>query len=484
MSFLCVLRQAALATAILLSGAGLVRAELVAIVCPEALRPSFSSWIAHREATGRQFRFVNPADCNAELARLKLSRENEADERVAVILVGDGLRAGVAPQAMPARVVGRFGIEQDLLTDQLYADMAGADRVGRLPFNQPAALASYLQRVIERDTRPVTRYDTRLQVAAGVGGFSPLIDASIEGAAKSVVRRLASPTATIDLTRYDGKRQPLSISPKSARGGVWVWMGHGVRHYLPGIEPYRVAEATRGADVAVLLACYAGDFAARGKCVAEQLLHDPQGPLAVVASTRISMPYGNTRFGSELLVGHASPSPADTIGDLVSQSRRRCLAESKDPAISGLDHLARLLGSTNHSLLDERRDHAEMYQLLGDPLMATSRVTPMTIDTPPRLVGGEDLIVRGVASIDGRLTVQVVRSIDGTSAAKTTESPVRSGERFSVRVAADKSWQSGPRIVRVGIEGTQQFAIAASVITRSREAVEAFARKDRTSAAR
>jgi hypothetical protein len=51
----------------------------------------------------------------------------------------------------------------------------------------------------------------------------------------------------------------------------------------------------------VLIACYTGAIDARDDSLAEELVLDEQGPIAAIAATRVTMPYGNTVLGCELL---------------------------------------------------------------------------------------------------------------------------------------------------------------------------------------
>jgi len=138
------------------------------------------------------------------------------------------------------------------------------------------------------------------------------------------------------------------------------------------VPPSGLVAAAGGADVAVLLACYAGDYQAAGECVAERLLAHPGGPLAVIAATRVSMPYGNTRLGGELLAAMGR-RPGASIGGLVAEARRASVAPTADPRLEGLDAIARLLGAAEADLPIERREHAAMYCLLGDPLARVVR---------------------------------------------------------------------------------------------------------------
>ncbi|MEO0529412.1 MAG: C25 family cysteine peptidase [Planctomycetota bacterium] len=468
---------ALLATYCVLTGSA--SAEVVAIVCPPELRRCFDDWTRHRAADGRRFVFINSDDCERRLRQLA----SEGD--VTLLLVGERSAAAVPPRSIPARVIHRYGPETTIASDRRYAELSNATRVGRLPFDDESALRHYLSRVIERDLANSSWGDTRLQIAAGVGGFSPFIDAAIERAAKSVVQRLASPASDISLTRYGNHLGTATSTPTSSRGGVWVWMGHGLRSRLPGVPLGRVVEVSRGADLAVLLACYAGDFTERGHCVAEQLLSSKDGPLAVIASTRVSMPYGNARLGAELLALHADAPGGTPIGELFVAAQGAALEEATTPALTGLDPLARLVGPTTHSLRDERLDHAAMYHLLGDPLLPAKRYDHWDIEFPSQLTKEEDLTLRGLAPTSGRLHVEVSRPGRSTAVDRVDEVRIDAGDHFAIHLAPDDAWTRGTRVVRVGLESEQGLLLAAAKVKRVRSSeVPRIARETSRSEAR
>jgi hypothetical protein len=126
---------------------------------------------------------------------------------------------------------------------------------------------------------------------------------------------------------------------------------------------------TVGHPLAVLMACFTGAFDAPVECLAERLLVQPGGPVAVLAATRVSMPYGNTVLGYELLratfTGHE-----ETLGRTFLQAQRAALNErAYDTTRKSLDQLALGLSPQPVDLVAERREHVQMYHLLGDPLM-------------------------------------------------------------------------------------------------------------------
>jgi hypothetical protein len=91
--------------------------------------------------------------------------------------------------------------------------------------------------------------------------------------------------------------------------------------------------------------------------------------VAVIAATRITMPYGNAVFGCELLRA-CFADRAPTLGELWTTAGRRTLADAPhDPLRTSFDAIAKGLSPPPADLAAERQEHAWMYQLLGDPLL-------------------------------------------------------------------------------------------------------------------
>lgn len=422
-------------------------ADRLLIDCPDALRPAMARWTAWRSEQGHTVEWVDTA------GQAMLNGELDRNERTRLILVGDGHRVGVQPRNVPAKVVSRYGPESHLASDLPIGESLGAGGVARFPFTTAESLSAYLDRVIDREGRAPGWGDHRLQFTAGVGGFSPTIDAAIEGAAKRLISDLSSPSQEISLCRVAEPR-PQSID----RGGVWVWLGHGLRERLPGVRSTSAKSLTDGADFAVLLACYTGDFTTLSDSVAEELLKSHGGPVVVIASTRVSMPYGNARLGGELLSALSS-QPGSSIGELFAIARDASLKESGNPRLAGLDPLAALLGGEPTSLPHERWDHAQMYHLLGDPLCVVDRSTSLSLQVSPTTRRGAPISVRGVAPFAGWMRGEILATVGGTSKTTRHERWVRAGEAFTLELAPPETWQRGKRVVRLGVAGRQGLAV-------------------------
>ena len=89
----------------------------------------------------------------------------------------------------------------------------------------------------------------------------------------------------------------------------------------------------------------------------------------MIAATRVTMPYGNTVLGCELL--RSAFAEGATLGEVWTRAQQKTLAAAaKDDSLrTSLDSLASGVSPPPVDLAAERREHVLMYQLLGDPLV-------------------------------------------------------------------------------------------------------------------
>jgi hypothetical protein len=140
--------------------------------------------------------------------------------------------------------------------------------------------------------------------------------------------------------------------------------------------------------LAVLVACYTGAFDAPGDCLAEELTLAEQGPVAVIAATRVTMPYGNTVLGYELLRACFHDHPK-TLGDVLRLAYCRSLnAAANDSLRASLDGLARGISPEPVDLPAERREHVMMYHLFGDPLQKLQMPHPKLAQSATAISAG------------------------------------------------------------------------------------------------
>ena len=396
------------------------------VVCPAEFRAALAPWESYRRSQGHELAVIEPPD-SADRLRTQIRDVAHGGRLKFVVLIGDvpnsDARAEHSPNAsltgrgnlaitvptgyVEAKVNTRWGSEHSIATDQAYADVDGDQvpdvAVGRIPADTPAELAAVVRKVLryeqQADHGPWRR---RVNVVAGVGGFGPLADTLIEAAGRRVIESTVPASFDVEQTSAS-PAGPHCPPPGQFTGQVcrqlsegslaWIYLGHGSPTELDAVDTptgprpiLSVADVPQircGANspLAVLIACYTGAFDASTDCLAESLLLDEQGPVAVIAATRVTMPYGNTVLGCELLRACFGDRPA-TLGELWTLAQRRTLADAPHDSLRPtLDALAEALSPPPADLAAERREHVLMYHLLGDPLLRLNY--PETEAQPP-----------------------------------------------------------------------------------------------------
>jgi Peptidase family C25 len=358
----------------------------VLVVCPAKFRAELATWEAYRRLQGHEIAIVEPAATSRELQAQIRNAAKTAPLRF-VVLVGDV--ADVPTCYAEAKVNILWGSEPTIATDQLYGDVDGAGgegdgvpdlAVGRIPVDSSAELAAFVRKVLRYEKQPEGgSWRQQIDVVAGVGGFGVMTDALIEAAARNVFRQVVPPNYSVRQLKTDPEQTCAQISAGSF---AWIYLGHGLPTMLDVANtPHGPRSILSVGDVpqlrcgpksplAVLVACYTGAIDARDDSLAEKLVLNEQGPVAAIAATRVTMPYGNTVLGCELLRA-ALTKPRATLGEAWLEAQRHTLADSPadDSLRTSLDSLARGVSPPPVDLAAERREHVLLYQLLGDPLM-------------------------------------------------------------------------------------------------------------------
>lgn len=361
--------------------AGGATAEDVLVICPTKFHDALAPWTDYRRQQGHVLRFVSPPRTAGE-TRALIRNAAESNPLKTVVLVGDV--ADVPTCYADAKVNIRWGSEPTIATDQLYADADGDGApdlvVGRIPADSTAELSAAVRKILLYEEQPDTgAWRCQLDVVAGVGGFGVVADALIEAAARNVFRQVVPATYSVRQLKVDPEQTCAQINAGSF---AWIYLGHGMPTMLdyaatphgprPILSVTDVPRLQCGGNnpLAVLVACYTGAIDARDDSLAEELVLSKGGPVAAIAATRVTMPYGNTVFGCELLRA-AMDGRSATLGDVWLRAQRATLAEApkEDSLRTSLDALARGVSPPPVELSAERREHVLLYQLLGDPLL-------------------------------------------------------------------------------------------------------------------
>ncbi|MCE9546447.1 MAG: hypothetical protein K8T25_13150 [Planctomycetia bacterium] len=501
------------------------------VVCPAELREALAPWLAYRASQGHRIALASN-EPSAEVLHDTIRQVAAAGGLRAVLLVGGArlgmendpaVRARSVPVHYPAsRVIRRFGGEKAIASDNGYADLDGDGlpdvSVGRLPVETPEELTSLVRRTIDYErSRDFGAWRRRINLVAGVGEFGPLVDQAIEDATRGFLTG-GIPAGYQTSMTYANWRSPFCPDPRQfGRTAVarfnegclfWVYLGHGQvtafdqfvtpghRQPICGADDLRRIDCQSGSPIALLFCCYAGAFDAPQRCLAAELLRQDGGPVAVLAGSRMTMPYGMAALSSELLDG-CFKQHCDTLGELVLNAKRRLAGDSAgNPRREALDKLAVLANPSGDQLPAERLDHLQLFNLLGDPWLRIGQPQVLKLNAPREAAAGTIVEVEGQTPVAGRGTLElVVRrdrltftpqprvKFDDTPAALAgfQETYLKANDlrlvtqsfnapagkfRIAVRVPADAE---GACYVRAFVEGQEGFAIGAAAVHVARE---------------
>ncbi|MEX1223961.1 MAG: C25 family cysteine peptidase, partial [Pirellulales bacterium] len=309
----------------------------VMVICPAGLNEALAPWVAHRRAGGYRVAVSHAVDDANTIRRTIRAAAADAARRggrlEAVLLVGDVAADDQPnPLAVPthlaeAKINIRWGSEPHIATDNWYADLDDDDvpdvAIGRFAVDSAAELRQVIAKTIAYEQQPdFGMWRRRLHFVAGVGGFGKLADGVLESGTRYFLTG-GIPAAYRSTMTYANWRSPYCPDPHRFRETTlarlndgclfWVYIGHGHKQHLdvmrtpaggfpilsnqdvPHIAP------ARGAPVALFLSCYAGAFDQPEDCLAEKMLRHESGPVAVIAGSRVTMPYAMAVMGSTML---------------------------------------------------------------------------------------------------------------------------------------------------------------------------------------
>jgi Peptidase family C25 len=129
------------------------------------------------------------------------------------------------------------------------------------------------------------------------------------------------------------------------------------------------------------------------------MLRTPGGPVAIIAGTSVSMPYGCISLADALLHCAFDPSHA-TWGDAILAAQCELL-DAHSPRRAWFDQLAGLLGTDPAAREAERREHLQMFHLLGDPLMRVPFPATARIVAPAQATAGDTIRIQLALPLSG-----------------------------------------------------------------------------------
>ena len=418
------------------------------VVCPAAFREAMRPWIEYRTQQGHSLAILSNLGTTDDIRR-QIGEVAKGGRLHFVVLVGDAMPGAVSDperrqRCVPlhyarARVNVLWGSEPQIATDHCYADLHGTSdaapqpelAVGRLTADTPQQLQQIVAKILAYErTADYGLWRQRLNVVAGMGGFSPLADAILESAARYLLTENVPAVYHLSMT-YGSWRSPYCPDPRQFHQTTlerlnegacfWVYIGHGSplsvdRIHVPGGEypilsaaDARQLQCRHGAPIALFLACYAGAIDARQTCLAEEMLRAPGGPVAIVAGSRVTMPYAMSLLATGLMK-ECFRNGCDTLGDAVLHAKQSLLKEpaSDDRQRAVLDAIAAAISPAPQQLAAERAEHVLIFNLIGDPLLRLHHPRTIDLQLAPTAAAGAVLTLRGRCPVDGRGTLELV----------------------------------------------------------------------------
>ena len=435
---------------LLLSLAVTAAAQEILVVTPDAFRPALKEWRAHRTAQGLGIVERAPATDMAGL--VKSVHAKSGGKLRFVLLLGDVKYVPCAYE--PGEIIQDR--DPRIANDNHCGDLDG-DRlpdlaVGRPPADSVEEAAALLKKVITyENNRDFSSWRRRINIIAGVGGFGWLQDKALEAMATEFLTKSVPDSYDMHVT-YASVHSPFCPPPAEAEkttierfneGALVVtYIGHGNRLNLDrlrhGSQRYPIFSedaayslaARHGAPIAALIACSTGHFDGAPDCLGEIMLKQPGGPVAVIASSRVSMPYANGVVAKELLealVVERSP----TVGEALMRAKRRFIATNEGRA--RMEAMARAYQPDDKKREQERVEHLYLYNLLGDPSMRIPHLAHAELACAEVVHAGTTLAVTGRSPVDGDAIVEFVLN-------RTPLVPARKGVDFAGGYARANQW--------------------------------------------
>lgn len=476
--------------------------DAVVVVCPAQFREAIQPWLGHRNEEGLECRVI---DSQSDATALQNSIREASDGNTRyVLLVGDAPVFGTPCNPLrqtpmlysPTKVTAAWGSTPTLSSDMLYGDFDQDQipdaSVGRLPVDHPQQLVQLIERIKAHErSRDFGAWRGNVQLVGGVGGFGALADNAIESVTRTIVTGVlpaetrttvcyASPGHVFFPTEQSFTDAVVNRYQQGAR--FWVYAGHGQVTALdrvprtaqgtPVLDQQSVKRLIRpGAEssIAVMLACYTGALDAAEDSIAEEMVMCQGGPIAVFAGSRVTMPYGNTTAAVGLIDGvfkQKLPRLGDAWRGALVQMHRESPEDTSSTRMM-IDALATMVSPAGTNLVDERREHMLLYNLIGDPTLRLHHPQSLAMELPAGHESGEPIQLQINSPISGQLKLSCDRPLGAVTQGDPNETTVASltshidaGQTVSQEITIPGDVK-GPIIVRALVSGEATWATAA-----------------------
>lgn len=454
--------------------------QWVAVVAP-GLRSTTEPLIAYRRSQGMHVVVINSAEASGDdplpAKRSEQLRKNiwrtckDWSGRTYVLLVGavtaeedeaDGDRY-VVP-ALSGTVADMTGKPTDngygCLDDGLLPTVA----VGRFPARTADETRDMVEKTLawEKDRRPGD-WKRRITVLAGTPSFNLLADAVVE---RLAVEHLGAVSPAWSMrTIYRNPKSSFCV-PEDAlvdtatrylRQGqtLIMYLGHsGADGFWLDREFWSDVDIPLGAGVFMTVGCHGCQLSGSdGEGYGVHAIRSPRGPVAVIGAHEAAGAAMSMLMCEALLRGLPGTLGRPRLGEIWLAMKRH-LAEGFMPPL--VFHALNSLDGSPATPEDvQRREHLEMYMLLGDPaIRLPSMTTRIRLTASGPAFPGQSLEV----------TVQVDADLENAAGILTLERPRASRPVGLQRVPADASENEQNRILVANHERSNRVSLAEKTI--------------------
>jgi hypothetical protein len=405
-------------------GAAAEKPDRWIIVVAPAFREAVAPLCEQRKAQGLAdvltAREIRDGDATKLAARVRQLCAGEGKSYV--LLVG---AVGVAWHLPADKLVvppllGTVGRMKGLPTDHGYgpvdADGAATTAVGRWPVRSAEEARQFVRKTLdfEQDKRPGA-WRRRVTILAGAPEFTPLVDGLVERVALARLDRIDPIWSGRAIFHNAQSRFYLPDDALHDRARRYVEEGQALTLYLGHSNPegfwagrttkyldrtdWANLKIARGAGVFATFGCY-GCQLAGDEAYGVAALRNPSGPVAVLGSQGICFAAMVQLAADGLFESVLTGTPPERLGDCWLRLHKNLASGAISPITFRI--LDAVDGDPNIPLATQRREHLEMFTLLGDPALRL----PVVAHQVALTIEG-DATAGGVLTVRGELPKQL-----------------------------------------------------------------------------
>ncbi len=277
--------------------------------------------------------------------------------------------------------------------------------VGRLPARTEKEMTAMVDKILAYEgAASGGAWQKKVLVFGGPADFGPVADGLLESQATSILDQLLPYDYDVGVIfakadspyvyRYDQLGTKI-VDEMNAGSLLAVYAGHGLedsfdraryrnrRYPIGTVREIEQLNITHGSPIFVSLTCLTGDYGMPNgqRSIAETMVLNPRGPVAVFASSDISHPYPNLLYAQSLLDSFIlKRSP--TVGEGI-------VAAKKDMLTRSIPFASLIVPGDLEAI---KKEHLGLYNLLGDPATQVRLPAPLTVKTDEASVHPKQLV--------------------------------------------------------------------------------------------